>query len=251
MFSQPASHPSSGLGPNAPRVNSERPPRAGQGPTTGEAGAQVSDAPEVLAEELLKNPSCARAEVERLFDMLPKEVRSRREEGEAEGSSFSTGCYSKGGITGLRHNTTAYPMATKLLVRFACQTFQSMRFTTLSLFDGVKTPMHRDSRNGPYSNGVCPISDFSGGHIWVEEEGGPVEMETPKGRPSGRLLEVSGGPVVLDAWERFHCNLLWRGRRLVIVAYVVAGLERLSADHGEALSGLGFRLPDPGPSGGR
>ena len=119
VFSQPASHPSSGLGPNAPKVSSERPSRAHQGTTAGEAHAQVSDAPEVLAEELLKRPSCTRAEVERLFDMLPQEVPPRREEGEAEGSSFSTGCYSKGGITGLRHNTTAFPMATKLLARFA------------------------------------------------------------------------------------------------------------------------------------
>ena len=250
VFSQPASHPSSGLGPNALRVSSERPSRAHQGTTTGEAHAQVSDAPEVLAEELLKRPICTRAEVERLFDMLPKEVPPRREEGEAEGSSFSTGCYSKGGITGLRHNTTAFPMATKLLARFACHIFQSTHFTTLSLFDGVKTPMHRDSRNGPYPNGVCPISDFSGGHIWVEEEGGVLEMDTPKGRRPGRLLNVSGGPVMLEARERFHCTLPWQGRRLVLVAHVVAGLERLSADHGEVLSGLEFRLPDPGPPGG-
>ena len=250
VFRQPASHPSSGLGPDAHRVDLEHVSQTGQDTTTGEAGAHSSDAPEVLAEEILKRPSCTRAEVERLFDMLPKEVPPRREEGEAEGSSFSTGCYSKGGITGLRHNTTAFPLSTKLLVRFACQVFPSMHFTTLSLFDGVKTPMHRDSRNGPYPNGVCPISEFSEGHIWMEEEGGPLEMDTPKGRRPGRLLEVSNGPVVLEARERYHCTLPWQGRRLVLVAYVVAGLERLSADHGEVLSGLGFRLPDPGPSGG-
>ena len=199
----------------------------------------MSDLPEVLAKELLEQPSCQKAEVERLFDMLPKEVPPRRE-GEAEGSSFSTGCYSKGGITGLRHNTTAHPMTTKL----ACQTFPSIRFTTLSLCDGVKTPMRRDSRSGPHPNGVCPISNFSGGQIWVEEEGGDLEMDTPKGKRNGRLLEVASGPVVLEARTCFHCALPWQGRRLVLVAHIVTGLERLSTDHSEVISGLGFQLLD-------
>ena len=57
----------------------------------------------------------------------------------------------------------------------------------------------------------------------MEEEGGPLEMDTPKGRRPGRLLDVSGGPVMLEARERFHCTLPWQGRRLVLVAYVVAG----------------------------
>ena len=95
MFSQPASHPSSGLGSDAHRVDLEHTSQTGQDTTAGEAGAHSSDAPEVLAEEILKRPSCTRAEVERLSDMLPKEVPSKKEEGEAEGSSFSTGCWPK------------------------------------------------------------------------------------------------------------------------------------------------------------
>ena len=149
MFSQPASHLRSGLGPIAPRVTS-RSPRLGQQDTAaGDSGAAASDVPENFAGELLEQERLQKSDIETLFDMLPKEHPPRQEEGQAGGTSFSTGCYSKGGITGLRHNTTAYPKSTRVLVRFASQTFPSLRFTTLSLFDGVKTPMHRDSRNGP------------------------------------------------------------------------------------------------------
>ena len=78
----------------------------------------------------------------------------------------------------------------------------------------------------------------------MEEESGDLETDTPKGRLKGRLLEVAGGPVVLEARTCFRCTLPWQGRRLVLVAYVVAGLEKLSADHREVISGLGFQLPD-------
>ena len=134
VFNQPAHHPRSGLGPTAPRVTTERAQPGQQDTTTGESGAASPHAPETFAEEILKRPECQRSEVERLFDMLPKELPPRQEEGQAEGTSFSTGCYSKGGITGLRHNTMAYPKSTRLLVRFARQVFPSLSFSTLSLF---------------------------------------------------------------------------------------------------------------------
>ena len=225
----PASHPRSGLGPIAPRVRTECAQHGQQDTATGEAGVTASGLPESFAEQLLELPSCRRADIEKLFDMLPKELPPRQEEGQPGGTSFSTGCYSKGGITGLRHNTSAYPLSTKLLARFAAQTFPSISFTTL--FDGVRTPMHRDSRNGPHPNGVCPVSHFTGGQIWVEEEGGASEMDTPKGKLKGM------------AQSCFRCTLPWEGRRLVLVAYVVAGLERLSSEHKSVVSGLGFKLP--------
>ena len=199
--------------------------------------------PEDFAGELLEQERLQRSDIQTLFDMLPKEHPPRQEEGQTGGTSFTTGCYSKGGITGLRHNTTAYPKSTRVLVRFARQTFPSLRFTTLALFDGVKTPMHRDSRNGPHPNGVCPVSTFTGGQIWVEEDGGGCVMDTPKGKSDGKLLEVAEGPVVLEAQTCYHCTLPWEGRRLVLVAYVVAGLERLAAEHHALVEGIGFQLP--------
>ena len=68
-------------------------------------------------------------------------------------------------------------------------------------------------------------------------------MDTPKGRLKGRLLDVADGPVLLEAQSCFHCTLPWEGRRLVLVAYVVAGLERFSSEHRSVVSGLGFELP--------
>ena len=89
------------------------------------------------------------------------------------------------------------------------------------------------------------MSTFAGGQIWVEEDGGNCVMDTPKGKSNGKLLEVAEGPVVLEAQTCYHCTLSWEGRRLVLVAYVVAGLERLAAERHALVEGLGFQLPTP------
>ena len=84
----------------------------------------------------------------------------------------------------------------------------------------------------------------------MEEDGGGCVMDTPKGKSDGKLLEVAEGPVVLEAQTCYHCTLPWEGRRLVLVAYVVAGLERLAAEHHALVEGIGFQLPTPSPTTG-
>ena len=79
----------------------------------------------------------------------------------------------------------------------------------------------------------------------MEEDGGNCVMDTPKGKSNGKLLEVAEGPVVLEAQTCYHCTLPWEERRLVLVAYVVSGLERLAAEHHALVEDLGFQLPTP------
>ena len=156
--------------------------RVHQGTTTGETHVQVSDAPEVLAEELLKRPSCTRAEVDFRHASQRSSPWERRRRG--RGLLLFYGVLLK--RREYRPEVQRFFCGHQAACPFRLPYLQSMHFTTLSLFDGVKTPMHRDSRNGSYPNGVCPISDFSGEHIWIKEEGACLEMETPKNRRPGR-----------------------------------------------------------------
>ena len=91
---------------------------------------------------------------------------------------------------GLRSNTKDRPRSTEVMTRFTKQTRPGFVFTTLSVFQGVKTPMHKDSRNAPYPNLVIPLTRFQGGQIWVQDPTGSIPEYTPEGLRMGRELEV-------------------------------------------------------------
>ena len=179
-----------------------------------------------------------------LFKLLPKEKPPRGEERDDGSSSFSTGSYCKGVLVGLRSNTKDRPRSTEIMTRFAKQTRPGFIFTTLSVFQGVKTPMHKDSRNAPFPNLVIPLTRFQGGQICVQDPTGSVPEYTPEGLRMGRDLEVSEGPVTLDAYDAFHFTRAWKGDRIVMVAYVTDHLDRATESERSLLRELGFILPD-------
>ena len=200
---------------------------------------------EEFARRLTAKPSPVVAdEIVELFKLLPKEKPPRGEEQDDGSSSFSTGSYCKGGLVGLRTNTRDRPLATEAMARFARQTQPGFVFTTLSVFQGVKTPMHKDSRNAPYPNLVIPLTRFKDGQIWVQDPSGSVPEYTPEGLKMGRDLEVSEGPVTLDAYDAYHFTRAWKGERIVMVAYVTDRLDRTAESERALLRERGFVLPD-------
>ena len=73
---------------------------------------------ERLASQLLsKGTSLSSADITRLYDVLPKEVSARDPDGRIP-SSFSTGAYNKGGLTGLRKAAHDFPTTTRCLAQF-------------------------------------------------------------------------------------------------------------------------------------
>ena len=145
---------------------------------------------------------------------------------------------------GLRSNTKDRPRSTEVMTRFAKQTRPGFVFTTLSVFQGVKTPMHKDSRNAPYPNLVIPLTRFKDGQIWVQDPSGSIPEYTPEGLRMGRDLEVSEGPVTLDAYDAFHFTRAWKGDRIVMVAYVTDHLDIAAESERALLRELGFILPN-------
>ena len=85
------------------------------GPDSSEAHAHEA---ERFASQLLsKGTSLSSADIVSLYDVLPKEVSARDPDGRIP-SSFSTGAYNKGGLTGLRKAAHDFPMTTRCLARF-------------------------------------------------------------------------------------------------------------------------------------
>ena len=79
-----------------------------------------------------------------------------------------------------------------------------MMFSSLALLEDVKAGAHRDSRNEQYPNLLLSLTRFEGGAVWEENELGNV-VRPVKGQPTtGRLLDVSTGPQVLQAHSKFH-----------------------------------------------
>ena len=71
--------------------------------------------------------------------------------------------------------------------------FPGKCFSAVSIFENVRTPVHKDSRNAHHDNLVLPLSGFTNGQIWLEDDKGAVPHD-PEGQKLGRLLDVAAGP---------------------------------------------------------
>ena len=187
---------------------------------------------EALAAKILADGSCTSHQLLELSTLLPSETPTRSDGTVPDGRAFTTGAYYHCGTVGLRHNTRAYPCASRLLATLARREFPDLSFTSVGMFRDVRTRRRRDLRNLPGSlNGVAPLCSFRGGEVRVHHAGGPAD------------LPVSSGPVTIDAKVE-HETLDWTsGPRLVLVVFSVYGISRISAPEGQILRSMGFALP--------
>ncbi|CAE7290582.1 unnamed protein product [Symbiodinium sp. CCMP2592] len=235
----------SGLGPQADRGVG---PQVGAGPDSSEAHAHNAEA---LACEILSKDEAPRAEdMIRLYEALPKEVSARDPEGRIP-SSFSTGAYNKGGLTGLRKACHDFPLATKCLVRFV----RSMRpfhpFSTISIYDNVCTPLHKDSRNACCENLIIPLTQFWGGELWMQQDQGSTPQNFGGSEVFGTAVPIPPEGLCFDARGILHCTMPWKGRRLIAVAFTVSKTEELKQSDAQLLEDLGINCPSASQSTGR
>ncbi|CAE7193933.1 unnamed protein product [Symbiodinium sp. CCMP2592] len=229
----------SGLGPQAD---------SGLGPDSSEAHAHNAEA---LACEILSKGEAPRAEdIIRLYEALPKEVSARDPEGRIP-SSFSTGAYNKGGLTGLRKACHDFPLATKCLVRFV----RSMRpfhpFSTISIYDNVCTALHKDSRNACCENLIIPLTQFSGGELWMQQDQGATPQIFGGSEVFGTAVPIPPEGLCFDARGILHCTMPWKGRRLIAVAFTVSKTEELKKSDAQLLEDLGINCPSASQLTGR
>ena len=198
------------------------------------------DPAESFACQCLKDSNFSRAAVAHLFSILEKDPPPAKFE-TPDAKSFSAGCYAKGGLVGLRSACRKYPVTCAFLNRFVQSVRPGFEYSSLSLFQDLRTGVHKDSRNASEDNLLIPISDFEGGGIWLEGPGSDVQILN--GTPlTGQNLPVH--PCLqFPAYDKHHCTLPWKGARLVLVAYSVDRLWSLNPRDREVAQSLGFPVP--------
>ena len=217
----------------------------------GSVEAGVKGAPprfakaEDFAEAISAAKTPTRAEVATLFGLLPHETPPRSTMySRRTPSSFTTGLFKKGGgLIGLRTACRRFPASTEALTSFVRRHMPGHPFTTVSLYLNTGTEPHKDSRNAHIPNGIIALSDFAGGEVWTECEGGDSFQVIDGKRIAGRLVPITAEPAYIHAYRDLHFTMPWTGRRLVIIAFSVADHEQAPQDVLSTLRGQGFVLP--------
>ena len=97
--------------------------------------------------------------------------------------AWSSGGFIHGGVAGVRTNARMYPSVSRYLTKLVHAVLPEFRFSTVTLFRDLMTPVHIDARNEQGSlNAIIAVSTFSGGGLWVAESSGPDVREV-NGRP--------------------------------------------------------------------
>ena len=201
---------------------------------------------EAFAKSLSGQPNME--EVCCLFDLVPgeKPARGGIDIKDAREKAWTTGAYVHGGVSGLRRNAVLFPETTRAILRHVLPRLRSIfghvTFSALAIFSNVMTPLHADTNNAKgLPNYVLPLSVFKGGGVWLEQEGGPVEVMRGGSKLHGIVLPVDSGPCAFLPDAR-HCTQDWEGSRIVCVCFTPAGFQRLSSEDVDHLVSLGFPL---------
>ena len=210
--------------------------------TTGDA-ANLDD-PDAFAENILRSGAeVSREHILEMYKLLPKERPSRAsEDAEDPGTSFSVGVYFHAGSVGLRHHTRLLPNCAKLLCAYWRRELPQHSFSTISLFENVRTSLHKDGRNGTCYNAIVAVSDFVRGGLWLEDKDGDVVREVNGESVRGRVHPVVSVPFIFEARDRYRCTEPWEGQRLVMVAFTVPECEKLDKDDAAFVVDLGFPI---------
>ena len=211
---------------------------------------------EELAESYLKAGIMAPVLVLQLFEVL-EEVRqlfsrASRRQPRQRASSWATGVFTHGGVSGLRDGSKRLPAVTKFLAKFAREYMGAKQFGAIVLQRNGGGSAHRDFHNLPGSrNWLCPLTSFDGGGLWVQQDpfdktqnvdGTVVEKEVkPNEHIKGEILEAVKGKSFSFNPRLWHEVQPHSGDRVMMIAYTprLSNLDDVEADY---LKGLGFPL---------
>ena len=173
--------------------------RVASGDTSASCAPQTSLArAEALAKAVLNEPLSA-ASITKVFELLPDEPISRSSQDPIDSSkSFSIGLYVHGGVIGFRKHTFLCPHVAELLNECVKHCAPQHRYTTISLFRDVQTEPHQDTYNGDAANLIVPLTEFTGGSVFLEDIAGEV-LQADDRILCGHELKVAKHPYVFDA----------------------------------------------------
>ena len=193
-------------------------------PETPPSAQPCSQDHESLAADLLQRKDFSAASVIRLIDLLPRESGLRKVQGRG-GSRLCLGAYFRAGVVSLCKNNTSLKHSCKYLCAFIHHVAPRHVFAALDMLDEVQSGVHLDRFNVKRSSSlVVPITQFSGGELWVEDPAGHQPSKDGEVERFGYLHDFMQGPCLFDPHSR-HAVMPWNGRRVVIAAYLPMGVD--------------------------
>ena len=216
---------------------------------------------EELAESYLKAGIMGTTLVLQLFEKL-EEVRqlfsrASRRKPQGQATSWATGAFTHGGVSGLRNGARRLPNVTRFLAKFAKEFMGAQQFATVVIQRNGGGRAHRDFHNYlGAKNWLCPLTSFKGGGLWVQLDNGEVPVDndgvmTKEVKPGlnleGKIIEAKKGKTFSFDPMRWHEVQAHSGERVMVIAFTPR-LSNLDAAELDYLRALGF-LPFPEEEG--
>ncbi|CAE7216076.1 Cfap91 [Symbiodinium sp. CCMP2592] len=189
------------------------------------------------------------AAVLQIFEMLegtrPQTSKAGIRKSKTPSTSWSTGMFTHGGVSGLRTTARRMPTTTSFLVKAAKEITGNDCFGVVAITRGASMKVHRDSHNCPSTqNTLAALTEFQGGGVWIQEEGGGESREVSPGRwVDGKVHELHPGEPLFFNPRAWHETQDYSGDRIVIMTYTPR-LSKLTPEGRRDLEDLGFRVPD-------
>ena len=181
------------------------------------------------------------------FDALPHISADASKESHRDQvqKSFYGGMYTHGGVSDLRSTCRGRAQDIQVFTSLMRAVHPELLFTCLVVLEGAQSSLHKDARNACVPNLLIPLTHFSGGELLLEKPGGRT-FRVGECTVQGESVSLSKGPVAFNAHVR-HAGLPPHDRRVVLVAYCLKGVTRLTPEARLVLEHLGFNVPQSEP----
>ena len=221
--------------------------------TSNEHRLQCED---VLAQALATSPAYTFAKAHSLIchSMWSKTTTSPGSAQTRSEIRYVLGLFRHGGVSGVTRSTIRFPGFTRLLAKMVQSCWPTQAFTSMALVTATDIPPHKDRNNIPKSNLLIPIrTPYKGLLVWTELQQGDLIMGSVANRTLDNNRAVAGQECLLFAGETMKLDATrWHavqsnGKRcdpaLVLVAYSLTHLDKISSDTQSTLVASGIPLP--------
>ena len=211
---------------------------------------------ETLAADRLKNKDFSWDTLAQLTRLLKEGAISKARKGFELGEaskSMMFGAWTHGGMQGVSTNSKNYPGMTKYVNAFLKHHTPKHIYSSFVISINAFAPPHLDPHNSPESlNMSVSYGNFSGGELWIAEEGTPQPQCDPVAVGQWRVRKNDQGVRghLYDSFEKpvyfspklLHATQGWKGERFSLTAFTTRGLPKLDAEQISQLQSLNFPL---------
>ena len=224
------------------------------GPAAVRALKPLSE-PERKAEELAKSYLDANIMgsvlVLQLFETLEEMQQLFTRAARRKATSWATGAFTHGGVSGLRDGAKRLPHVTQFLTKFARESMGAKQLATVVVQRNGGAKAHRDFHNFPGSrNWLCPLTTVEGGGLWTQLEFSEVDEGTfeivekevkPGLQVRGHVREAKKGETFCFDPMKWHEVQSHVGDRVMVIAFTPR-LNNLDGAVADYLKDLGFPI---------